>query len=197
MTGRTHVAAALVLATSVTHTYTSEVFLAAFIGGLLPDIDTPKSMVSDLIPGIDNVWNFIRGIFSSLKSSATKSTNSLKKGFFKSIFKFFTLIITFLHDLFKHWGILTHSAITLIIIELIKFNYNNLFLYSLLLGVISHHILDMLTDQGLNYLYPIINKNLGLKIISTGSIVESAFYYFIIIAGVIFYFYTNNPSIFT
>ncbi|MEN8906637.1 MAG: metal-dependent hydrolase [Clostridiales bacterium] len=195
MTGRTHAAAAIVLATAITHQYTSEVVLAAFIGGLLPDIDTPKSLVSDLIPGIDNVWNFIKKRFLSIKTSSSKKANSLRKGFLKNILKIISFVFTFLHDLFKHRGILTHSAITLIIFWIILVKYDNMFMYALFLGIISHHILDMLTNQGLEYLYPIIDKRLGIKIITTGSTVESALYYIIIIIGIFYYFYTDNLDI--
>lgn len=195
MTGRTHAAAAIVFTTIITHKYNSEIILGAFIGGLLPDIDTPKSMVSDLIPGIDNVWSLIRSFFSSLKVRSQKATSSLKNGFFKNILKFITNLFAFMHDLFKHRGILTHSAITILIILLIKHYNNNLFMYALLIGVISHHLMDLLTDQGLNYLYPLINKKLGIKLVSTGSVFESGLYYLIIIFGVSYYLKTINFDI--
>jgi membrane-bound metal-dependent hydrolase YbcI (DUF457 family) len=195
MTGRTHAAAAIVLATAITKEYSSEIVLAAFIGGLLPDVDTPKSLVSDLIPGIDNVWNFIKNTFSSIKTSASKKSSVLKSGFLKTILKAIVFIFTFLHDLFKHRGILSHSAITLIILWIIMIKFDTMFLYALFLGVISHHILDMLTDQGLEYLYPIVDKKLGIKIITSGSIAEAVFYYITIFFGIFYYYYTKNPDL--
>lgn len=60
----------------------------------------------------------------------------------------------------KHRGALFHSIFTIIIIFIVINIWNPLGLMNgLFWGVVSHHLLDLVTSQGLDYLYPIRRKN--------------------------------------
>ena len=59
----------------------------------------------------------------------------------------------------KHRGALFHSVFTILVIFVAFLYWNPSGLMSgLLWGVLSHHVLDLMTPQGLDYLYPIRRK---------------------------------------
>lgn len=64
----------------------------------------------------------------------------------------------------KHRGI-THSLIFMIIGFIIDINFGY--------GILVHLIMDSMTKKGVRIFYPISDKSYGLKIISTGGIIEN------------------------
>lgn len=59
--------------------------------------------------------------------------------------------------LFKHRGLFLHSIWTVLILGVISYYFNQSWLIWLIIGVLSHHILDAVTPMGLKkYFYPIV-----------------------------------------
>ena len=80
---------------------------------------------------------------------------------------------------FKHRGIF-HSLLFLLILLLVISNYFGLiYAVPLIIGITSHILLDSLTIQGINYLYPITTLKIS-GFIETGKTGETVFFLFLL-----------------
>ncbi|MES0334783.1 MAG: metal-dependent hydrolase [Candidatus Magnetobacterium sp. LHC-1] len=149
MTGKTH-ATAGALAGIVFSKYTNEpmVMMTIFsvLGGLLPDIDSPESIISTILFPIAKPWAIARKFF--------------KKHKFKM-----------LGDMFEHRGI-THSLLPILPLLI----WRNIIVLGLIVGILSHIAIDMLNDRGVPLLYPITTKRVHVLTITTGNWTENVFY---------------------
>jgi hypothetical protein len=159
--GRTHAAAAICASTLIMDKISSSVVLGAFIGGIICDIDTKESLVAQLVPGVDNLWHVVRE--------------------FAKKYKF-----NFIHDLLKHRGILTHSFVTVLISTAAYFVFKNDFTLALLIGISSHHFLDLISKGNLHYFAPLSNMAINVPLIKTGGRLETVFYYLITLSWTLY-----------
>jgi membrane-bound metal-dependent hydrolase YbcI (DUF457 family) len=99
------------------------------IGSILPDVDSKYSTINNKVPIIGFAW-------SQAKKIKCKT----------------------IYSLFKHRGALTHSWILPIILSVLFMLFGYKILLGLLLGVLSHHILDLFSPIKLRYFYPFKTK---------------------------------------
>lgn len=102
--------------------------MGCYIGSFIPDIDCKESY-----------FNYKFRFFSDLYKPVQKLA--------------FKNAITY--NIFKHRGALWHSWITVLIVGYLYYRFDNLFLFGMGIAIFIHHILDMFTDQGLRYFYPL------------------------------------------
>lgn len=97
---------------------------AIYVGAFIPDMDAEHSYIRSKIPVLPKVYTGIQKLFSN----------------------------TPLNCVFKHRGLLFHSFYTFLPIGFAGY-YTHLYSLfgGLILGILSHHLLDMTTPAGLNY----------------------------------------------
>ena len=102
---------------------------STWLGSFIPDIDAEKSY-------FNYKFGFIRDLYKPIQKLAFKNQTT--------------------YNIFKHRGALFHSWVTQFIILILYYITGYyLFLFGLWFAVFVHHILDMTTDRGLRYLYPL------------------------------------------
>jgi membrane-bound metal-dependent hydrolase YbcI (DUF457 family) len=105
------------------------------VGAFIPDLDAEHSYIRSKLPKLAKWYS---GIADKYKGS--------KVGYMT----------------FRHRGALLHSVWSVLLCLLVYMYTDRLMFYGLAVGIFSHHLLDMLTPAGLNYLYPAVNKRIGL-----------------------------------
>ncbi len=168
MTGKTHAVAAVTAAaylgclpnlTTDTLGKSATLAAAAFIGGLLPDVDEPKSKMGNMVPygrlgrlalamGCCIVWHW------------TQSWRTLAAAVF-------FLMLAFI----PHRGI-THSLYALSLFYVATRGLPPLYQDTFLLGYASHLVLDALNPRGIPLFWP-WNKHLSIPLVTTGSLGET------------------------
>jgi membrane-bound metal-dependent hydrolase YbcI (DUF457 family) len=127
MQSKTHIAAGFTVAIIASCFYTPDkIHLAAgaYLGSILPDIDTEASWIAQTIPWVDD---FLRWVGQKAKGKNKLAYNTL-----------------------KHRGILTHSLFTVFIALFFVYVYRNDFVLGILAGICSHLFLDFLSKNGLS-----------------------------------------------
>ena len=133
MNGKTHLIAGAVLAAGIINFIDFDIGITVgiLIGSLLPDVDAEHSTINRLCPPLSFVYKKFHKLSFSTRGNLYLWT--------------------------RHRGALMHSIWTLVAIfalSMITPSQIKIGMYGLALGVFSHHLLDMLTPQGLRWLYP-------------------------------------------
>jgi len=143
MTGKNHMATALLLSSVVLATKTDisnvdciTFSLVSMVGALVPDIDTPTSKLGRKVPFISIPLNLSLGHRGAMHS------------------------------------LLAGVLVGIGTVALNVFGGNNMWLYAFLLGFVAHLIGDLFTNSGIPLLYPFSKKHYALKVFHTGGICD-------------------------
>lgn len=140
---KAHVIGATVAAVGFTYIFRNNNGLAVltglvsiYAGAVIPDIDCEKhSYIRSKLPKLAKGYSVLQRKYKSSKVG---------------------------YMTFRHRGALFHSVWSVLFCLLVYMLTDRLIFYGLAVGIFSHHLLDMLTPQGLNYFYPLSNKRIGL-----------------------------------
>ena len=125
------------------------------IGGLVATSITLAALEPGVIEGALLTSGIILGAFLPDIDADYSYFNSK----FKIISKAYKLIPND-NIVFRHRGLLFHSIYTVLLLVLLYRNNGCPWILGLIIGIVSHHILDLTTSAGLpNYFYPITKKS--------------------------------------
>jgi inner membrane protein len=180
MLGRTHLAIGLATTAAViTNTHTlPEALITAGISSLIPDIDEEHSLIRrkiDVIPGLPLGFPLL-----------------LIADYFLWHYKYFSLLAAILFAVYigfayftKHRGF-THSLAGFATFILILALSDKMLLIPAMIGYGMHLVADLMTNAGIELLYP-LKRRVGLHLFATGSIIDqsigliSTFIFFVIL----------------
>ncbi|WP_234120507.1 metal-dependent hydrolase [Clostridium hydrogenum] len=181
MTGKTHMSIGLAASATVlsVNKASPEIIVTGLalglIGALAPDIDIKTSKISDFSSKviINTVLISLIAIFIFYKAGIP--INNIKINYKPSDKITYGLVVLSTSILFskltKHRSF-SHSLLGLILFSLgVRFVIGNMFIY-FSLGFISHMFSDMLTNNGIQLIYP-IKKKFSLKFVHTGSFLDN------------------------
>lgn len=164
MLGRTHIAIALA-ATAVIIKNSSQLPLnltIAAASALLPDIDTPDSMLRHQLNKYTGILTFPALIAA---------------GFFLFKYKYFSLLSLILYLTYimlafigPHRGF-THSLAGFVFFTLILFMSDKAIILPAIIGYATHLAADLLTPSGIPLFYP-YSKSFKIPLIRTGSLLD-------------------------
>ena len=183
MMGKTHMLVGATAATSflyfTTGTLEPVVIIAGALGGLLPDVDHPNSTISRknaLLSVASYLYRLLLKAFAFFINIPFKmlKNNGVKIGELSA----------------GHRGPLTHGLLGVLLFAVVLFPvflFNSSIYIGLLIGILSHILIDMLNPQGAPLLYPIYPKHMRFlpKFLAptTGTAGETAIRTFIIVAA--------------
>jgi membrane-bound metal-dependent hydrolase YbcI (DUF457 family) len=171
----------------------------SIITSQLPDIDSKKSKISQIIPIINWIKNQIFLIISLLLSFASLLMTKNNFIYGDKIF-IASLIMIFLHLFCKYFlkhRKLTHCLLMCIVIGCISFypyyKFQNIIVFSISLGLtigyLSHILYDCLTTRGCILFYPFLRiKIKGPMRSSTDGKIAILFSYILILLSIIYFF---------
>lgn len=181
MTGKTHMSIGLAASATVlsVNKASPEIIVTGLalglIGALAPDIDIKTSKISDFSSKviINTVLISLIALFIFYKAGIP--INNIKINYKPSDKITYGLVVLSVSILFskltKHRSF-SHSLLGLILFSLgARFIIGNMFIY-FSLGFISHMFSDMLTNNGIQLIYP-IKKKFSLKFVHTGSFLDN------------------------
>jgi membrane-bound metal-dependent hydrolase YbcI (DUF457 family) len=129
MDGRTHFAVGSIVAIGISFVDANIGIIAGCMAGsLVPDIDSPESTINNKFLPAGFIWQKMNKYSFYLGKHA--------------------------HNGLKHRGFILHSAWTVVAFLVLAIITQSGLCLGLAIGVLSHHILDMLTPAGLMWLYP-------------------------------------------
>lgn len=178
LTGKTHVtlgvAAGLTLSVGYSVESQAILVLAAAIGALIPDLDHPRSKINQRVLLYKN--KLFKLITYSLMGAGLIYIDSKFYGSGSKILRLLGIALV-LVGLSRHRGF-THSLLGLVLfsgivyIGTIKYNLYTAFT-GFVIGYVSHLVLDLVTVQGIELLYP-YKKNFKIPLgIKTNGVVEN------------------------
>jgi len=127
--GKTHFAIGSIVAIGISFIDVNVGLIAGcMIGSLVPDIDSPESIINSKFPPIGFIWRKMNKYSFYLGKHA--------------------------HNGLKHRGFILHSVWTVVAFLILSIITQSGLCLSLAIGVLSHHALDMITPAGLRCLYP-------------------------------------------
>ncbi len=183
MTGKTHmiigIAASLYILPKLGYNPGIAALSAAALGGLIPDMDHPKSKINQRILPIKNKLGKML-IYSGIGSLLIYYND------FKSNHITLAGIILIMIGMSHHRGF-THSIVGVSIISVITFHMLNpivpiSIIISFCVGVTSHVLADYMTKEGVELFYPLTKRNYRFLLhTSTDSIVEKGILFFLIV----------------
>lgn len=181
MTGKTHMSIGLAASATVlsVNKASPEIIVTGLalglIGALAPDIDIKTSKISDFSSKviINTVLISLIALFIFYKAGIP--INNIKINYKPSDKITYGLVVLSVSILFskltKHRSF-SHSLLGLILFSLgARFIIGNMFIY-FSFGFISHMFSDMLTNNGIQLIYP-IKKKFSLKFVHTGSFLDN------------------------
>lgn len=178
MTGKTHltvgIAAGLTLAAGNSIENQAILILAAAVGSLIPDLDHPRSKINQRVLLLKN--RLFKMITYSLMGGGLIYLDTILNSSGFKILRLLGLTLI-LVGLSRHRGF-THSLLGLVLFSGIVYigtsNYNLYVAFvGFVIGYVSHLVLDLVTVQGIELLYP-YKKNIRIPLgIKTNGIVEN------------------------
>lgn len=178
MTGKTHItvgiAAGLTLAAGNSIENQVILILAAAVGSLIPDLDHPRSKINQRVLLFKN--KLFKMITYSLMGVGLIYLDTILNGPENRTLRLLGLILI-LVGLSRHRGF-THSLFGLVLFSGIVYigtlNYNQYAAFvGFVIGYVSHLVLDLITVQGIELLYP-YDKNIKIPLgIKTNGMVEN------------------------
>lgn len=167
MLGRTHLAIGLATTAAViTNPHVlPEALITAGISSLIPDIDEEHSLIRrkiDIIPGLPLGFPLL-----------------LIADYFLWHYKYFSLLAAILFAVYigfayftKHRGF-THSLLGFTTFILMLVLSDKMLLIPAIIGYGMHLVADLMTNAGIELLYP-LKRRFGLHLFSTGSIIDQS-----------------------
>lgn len=167
------IAASFIINPLINIPLTTATIISAAFGSLIPDLDHPKSILNQKILPLKNKTTkiFIYCLFSII----ILYINYLK--FHSTILNLIGVILMMI-GVSHHRGF-THSAVGIFIFYITVRLFTQTYGYvhegmSFMVGYTSHLIADFCTDQGIELLYPLIDKNYRAPLrFSTGGGIEA------------------------
>ena len=129
------------------------------LGGIISDIDSPQSMISEIMPFVDKAWAKVRKF---LKKMPKKT------------------LLADIGEAMEHRGI-THT-IWFCMIPWFFWAVNPIASFGLIAGILSHILVDMLNKHEIKPFYPLWNWGICLKLIKVGDTKEIALVYLVVLA---------------
>jgi len=188
MTSETHamcgILSTYIVSKAIGYTNTDEILtlcIGGFIGGILPDIDMPNSMICKLLPVVDKVWHKTREVLNCFNDGTLFRAIGRSMG---------------------HRGI-THTVF-FCMLPYFFLLIHPLLVGGMIIGCFSHLLADIPSKKPIRPFYPFKfpfkkkfkkqtgnNKkkveykhlSIGLNLIDTGSKSEIVFYYIVLITG--------------
>lgn len=178
MTGKTHVTAGIAVGLTLAAGNPIEkqaiLILAAVVGALIPDMDHPRSKINQRILLFKN--KLFKMITYSLMGGGLIYLDTILNDPGSRILRMLGLALI-LVGLSRHRGF-THSLLGLVLFSVIVYigtlNYNLYVVFvGFVIGYVSHLVLDLVTVQGIELLYP-YKKNIKIPLgIKTNGKVEN------------------------
>ena len=164
MTSPTHVAggiiAAQILLTYINADSPMAIIVIAAVGSILPDIDLPGSLMSNVIKPISVIYNWVEERVMPKGMQHRGASHTLIGVILMLMYAYRDAAITVYQQMLAHTPYMGSLV------------GPDVFMLALTAGVASHIMLDMLTTSGVPLLYPFIRTRLKVCNIKTGTKIE-------------------------
>ncbi|MEE3343247.1 MAG: metal-dependent hydrolase [Bacilli bacterium] len=191
MTTKTHITTGVALTILITQPenikYLTLSLAGTIIGSVIPDIDSKNSEANQIFDkvlittSLTIILCFILEYFFNIGiyRIITKK-NNIDSILFSALLFFIMCLI----GSRTHHRAFTHSIIGLLIYSSILYTLPNIFIYSFIIGYLSHIILDLFNHKGLKLFYP-IKKRLCFNLCDSDGIINNILFYLSSIASLI------------